>query len=78
MKGYAYTSEQAKQVTICSVEEAKKIIIATATARELSMVELLIDKDIADVVNHFSINLNDLSIEINPDPNDFTYTYSFK
>lgn len=77
MTTYTYKSEQGKNETIDTIEAAKKVIIATATTRELNREELMSDKDITKVADTFGIDLSSLSIRRSVDHRDFFYTYSF-
>lgn len=77
MTTYTYMSEQGKNRTISTIEEAKSVIIATAMVREHDREELMDDKDITEVAKTFEIDLNGLSIKRSSDPRDFYYTYSF-
>lgn len=77
MSSYTFTSEQAKTRTITTVEEAKSVIIATATSRMHDRASLIKDKDLNEVAHAFGLHLTDVDVQINNDPNDFPFTYSF-
>ncbi|MEX3623537.1 hypothetical protein [Viridibacillus arvi] len=77
MPSYTYNSEQRKEQIISTAEEAKRVIIATATVRMHNREELMKDVQITEVANIFGINLDNLKIERSVHPNDFFFTYSF-
>lgn len=78
MAKYTYTNEQGNKRTISKVEEAKKVIIATATIREHSREEILEDTQIMELAKVFGLNLEeDLIVMKSDNPNDFFYSYHF-
>ena len=79
MARYTYTNEQGSKRTISKVEEAKKVIIATATIREHSRQEILEDTQIMELAKVFGLNLEeDLIVMKSDNPNDFFYSYYFE
>lgn len=74
---YAFTLEQNKERVITTVEEAKSVIIATATVRMHDYVSISKDAILMEVMNIFNIPLLSLVIRDNPDHNDFPYLYEF-
>ena len=79
MAKYTYTNEQGNKRTISKVEEAKKVIIATATIREHSRQEILEDTQIMELAKVFGLNLEeDLVVMKSDNPNDFFYSYHFE
>lgn len=79
MAKYTYTSEQGKEVTISTIEEVKRVIIATATVREHSKQEVLEDIQITELAKAFGLNLEeDLIVMKSDNPNDFFYSYYFE
>ena len=78
MSKYTYTNEQGNKRTISKIEEAKRVIIATATIREHSREEILEDIQIMELAKAFGLNLEeDLIVMKSDNPNDFFYSYYF-
>ena len=75
---YTYTSQQGKQVTIDNIEQAKRVIVATAMVRCHDSVTILGDKDIKSVAETFGISLDDLIIVPSDHPHDFAFNYYFE
>ena len=77
MPSYTFTSEQARPRTISTVEEAQRVIIATATTRMHNREQLYMDLQLVAIADCFDIDLSSIVICDSTDPNDFPYTYSF-
>lgn len=73
-----YISEQGKSATIDTIEQAKRVIVATAMVRCHDSATVLEDNDIKAVAETFGISLDDLVIISTRHPHDFAFEYYFE
>lgn len=77
MPSYTYTSEQGKDVTITTAEQARRVISATSTILCYTEQTLAQDKQLMDILVSFDISLLSIVVIDNPNPMDFPYLYLF-
>lgn len=72
---YTFTNERGEVRTISRLDEARAVIVSTAMVRMHNREDLLQDKELQEVAAAFGIDLEDVTVESNEDPNDFPFTY---